>query len=132
MARPEPPTPQSGSTNPPAVTLLHQNFPNPFPTAGSPATCFWFDLHRPGRVRLTIHDVRGTVLRTIVPSAVVDEQMEAGRHGRGAAASPPGCDPRFTWDGTADDGRTLPPGVYLVRLRAGEHESFKRMLFRGR
>lgn len=26
------------------------------------------------------------------------------------------------WDGRTDDGRTVPPGVYFVRLRAGGHE----------
>lgn len=126
------PARQGGDPSLPRVTLLYQNFPNPFPTPASTATCVWFDLHQPSRVRLTIHDIRGTTLRTLVPSPEVGESMPAGRHGRGTSAAPPGCDWRFTWDGTADGGRVLPPGVYLMRLRAGAHESFKRIVFRGR
>lgn len=116
----------------PRLTLLYQNFPNPFPTPLASETCFWFDLHRTSRVRLTIHGIRGNLVRTIVPSAQLTGDLAAGRYGRGAPGAAPACDPRFAWDGRGDDGRVVPPGVYLVRLRTDSHESFKKILFRGR
>jgi hypothetical protein len=116
----------------PTVTLLYQNFPNPFPATRSTTTCIWFDLHQASRVRLTIHDIRGNLVRTIVPSGAVTGDFAAGRYGRGIAGSGESCDARFTWDGRGDDGRTMVQGVYLVRLRTQTHESFKKILFRGR
>ena len=116
----------------PRLTLLYQNFPNPFPTSLASETCLWFDLHRTSRVGLTIHGIRGNLVRTIVPSVQLTGDLAAGRYGRGAPGSASACDPRFAWDGRADDGRVVPPGVYLVRLRTDSHESFKRILFRGR
>ncbi|MEO5817947.1 MAG: hypothetical protein ABIT20_21950, partial [Gemmatimonadaceae bacterium] len=48
-------------------TLLYQNFPNPFPAPSSQSTCFWFDLKTRGKVELTIHDLRGHRVRTMIP-----------------------------------------------------------------
>ena len=57
--------PAAIDTGRPALTLLYQNFPNPFPAAGSGVTCIWFDLNRTTSVSLTIHDVRGNLVRTL-------------------------------------------------------------------
>lgn len=113
----------------PLTTLLYQNFPNPFPTPTSSATCIWFDLHQVGPVRLEIYDLRGHLVRLLLDGSA---PLLEGRYGRGGSGDPSACDPEFSWDGTADDGRTVPPGVYLVRLRAAGVESVRRMLFRGR
>lgn len=115
----------------PPVTLLYQNFPNPFPTPTRDATCIWFDLALPTAATLDILDLRGGVVRRLLPSAVFAGVLPAGRYGRGA----PGgalCDPAFTWDGRSDDGRLLPAGVYLYRLKAGNVTQFKRIVYRGR
>jgi len=116
----------------PLVTLLYQNFPNPFPTTRSGTTCVWFDLHAPARVRLDVYDLRGNLVRSLVPSADVSGDLQAGRYGRAAPASDTGCDPRFTWDGRARDGREVPIGVYLLRLRADGVDAVRKMLYRGR
>ncbi|HJU75470.1 MAG TPA: hypothetical protein VJ717_17130 [Gemmatimonadaceae bacterium] len=115
----------------PRATLLYQNFPNPFPSATSLATCIWFDLHRDSQVRLTIHDIRGNLVRTLIPSASASDRFIAGRYGRGLGGES-GCDGAFAWDGTDNGGRVVPTGVYLVRLRTREFESYKRAVFRGR
>ena len=115
----------------PAVTLLYQNFPNPFPTGTVVATCLWFDLAKPSPVRLEILDVRGNLVRTIVPFAAGSTLFPAGRYGRGSVSTN-GCDSNYSWDGTRADGSTAPAGVYLLRLQADGTESFKRILFRGR
>jgi hypothetical protein len=113
-------------------TLLYQNFPNPFPAASSPTTCFWFDLKNSAQVELTILDLRGHRVKTMIPGRL-PSQLDAGRYGRLHELTSSGCDPSLAWDGTADDGRTVPPGVYLVRLKvAGESESMKKILFLGR
>ncbi|MEO8334052.1 MAG: hypothetical protein ABI664_03715 [bacterium] len=112
-------------------TLLYQNFPNPFPAPSSASTCFWFDLKTRGKVELSIHDLRGHRVRTIIPGALSSE-LDPGRYGRASDLNGTGCDPRLQWDGTADDGRTVPPGVYLLRFKAdGVAETMKKILFLG-
>lgn len=105
----------------PLATLLLQNFPNPFPTAAAPSTCIWFDLRDDAAVRLDLFDLRGNLVRTLIPSALVTGRLPAGRYGRGSVSPSgegSGCDPRFSWNGVATDGRSAPPGVYMLRLVA--------------
>ncbi|MFN8581436.1 MAG: hypothetical protein U0163_10720 [Gemmatimonadaceae bacterium] len=116
----------------PTLTLLYQNFPNPFPSTTSATTCVWFDLHRASTVTLTVLDIRGNLVRTLIPSATVSGGFLPGRYGRGVVGSNNGCDPRFGWDGRADDGAFVPTGVYLIRLRTDYSVQLKRALFRGR
>lgn len=119
---------------PPRTTNLYQNFPNPFPAGGSLATCVWFDLARTADVLIQVLDIRGNVVRTLVPSGEIQSRQPAGRYGRLTGNVPDGfgCDERFTWDGVASDGRTVPAGVYLLRMRADGTEVTRRMLFLGR
>ena len=112
----------------PLTTLLYQNFPNPFPSATSPVTCLWFDVHELGPVKLEIYDLRGHLVRRMLDERIV----LPGRYGRGMAGDPSACDPRFAWDGTAENGRVVPAGVYLARLQAPRTEMVRRILFRGR
>jgi hypothetical protein len=115
----------------PLVTTLFQNFPNPFPQgAAQPSTCIWFDLAEPGPARLDILDVRGLVVRSLVPATGLGPFLQAGRYGRPSPGSS-GCDARLTWDGTTADGATVPAGVYLVKLTAPGGTFFKRIVFRG-
>jgi hypothetical protein len=116
----------------PSVTLLYQNFPNPFPSTTVPSTCIWFDLHRQGRVSLAILDVRGHEVRRLAPADEVPAELPAGRYGRGVPGNAGSCDPRFAWDGRTSDGRTVPSGLYLVHLEANGVSEYKKMLFRGR
>lgn len=118
-------------TGRPAVTLLYQNFPNPFPTIESRTTCIWFDLNRSAAVKLTVHDIRGNLVRQLLPSASSPPVFPPGRYGRASPSSGTGCDPTLTWDGHADDGTVVPRGVYLIRLRAGGTESIKKAVFQG-
>jgi hypothetical protein len=119
---------------PPPTTTLYQNFPNPFPAAGGLTTCVWFDLARASDVHIQVLDIRGNVVRTLIPSASMHASQAAGRYGRASGNLPEGfgCEERLTWDGTASDGRTVPAGVYLLRMRADATEVTRRMLFLGR
>ena len=115
----------------PPATLLYQNFPNPFPTPASPATCIWFDLAQPGEITLEILNLRGGVVRRLIPGSDFPAFLPAGRYGRGNTGTGL-CDPRLTWDGRADDGAWLPAGVYLYKLKFGGVIQFKRIVYRGR
>jgi hypothetical protein len=118
-------------TGRPAITLLYQNFPNPFPTAASRVTCIWFDLNRTTSVSLTVHDVRGNLVRRLLPNASTPQFLQPGRYGRAAPSSGTGCDPALSWDGTSADGKVVPRGVYLIRLTAGGTQSVKKAVFQG-
>lgn len=83
---------------PPKPTTLYQNFPNPF----NPATRIAFYLDAAGPVNLSIFDVRGARVRTLVA-----RELAAGRHVE-------------TWDGRSDAGARVVSGVYYYRLAAGK------------
>lgn len=84
----------------PAATRLAAPYPNPF--RGDAA--LRFDLARPGEVTLEVYDVLGARVRTLANGT-----WAAGRHS-------------LSWDGRDDDGRAVSPGMYLVRLRAGDYD----------
>jgi hypothetical protein len=90
----------------PAVTYLAQNAPNPF----NPATAIPFGLAAPGRVTLSIYDVSGRLIRTLV-----DETRSAGLY-------------RETWNGRNEGGRSVASGIYFYRLRAGTFNETKKMV----
>ncbi len=118
----------------PTTTIFYQNFPNPFPSATAFATCFWFDIGEPGgQVAIDVLDVRGNFIRSIMNPADAAFSFPPGRYGRGAPGGGSNCDNRFVWDGTGSDGRTVAPGVYLLRFRVGkEPPIFRKALFRPR
>lgn len=118
----------------PLTNLLYQNFPNPFPSAVSFATCIWFDVAEPGaRVAMDVTDIRGNLVRTLIPGGDGQRDFLPGRYGQGVPGLGSSCDNRFVWDGTGNDGRTVAPGVYLLRFQTGRQPpTFRRMLFLGR
>ncbi|MAT39940.1 MAG: hypothetical protein CL946_10090 [Ectothiorhodospiraceae bacterium] len=81
----------------PSDASLEQNYPNPF----SASTSVTFTLDRDAEITLTIHDALGRKVRTLA-----SERVERGKH-------------TYTWDGTSDEGKTLPPGMYMYTLRTG-------------
>ena len=85
----------SAAPVPGAATALHGNRPNPF----NPATVFRFTLAEDARVRLTVYDVRGRRVRT-----VLDGPLTAGAHDT------------HRWDGRDDRGRAATSGTYFYRL----------------
>lgn len=72
--------------------------PNPF----NPRTTVTFALAQPQRVSLTIHDVAGRLIRTLIAG----ETLPAGEQA-------------WTWSGVDDRGRPVPSGVYRGRVQAG-------------
>ena len=96
----------AGDDGAPTATRLLAAWPNPF----NPATRVAFDLARPGRARLSIHDAAGRLVRVLA-----DEDLPAGRHER-------------AWDGRDGTGRPLASGLYLCRLVTPGHASAQRLL----
>lgn len=84
--------------------------PNPF----NPQTTVKYTLVRPDLITLRAFDLRGRLVRSLLPSA----QQGAGPH-------------ELTWDGLDDSGTALPSGAYLLRLEAGaEARSLRVVLIR--
>jgi hypothetical protein len=124
----------SGSGEPaPPITLLFQNFPNPFPNAtiGQSSTCIWFDLATGGKVRLDILDLRGHLVKNVVPGSTFGPEIPAGRYGRPTPSATTGCNPDFVWDGSTNRGSRVPRGIYLVKLETPDGTYFKRIVFLG-
>jgi hypothetical protein len=111
------------SDSAPTVTLLYQNFPNPFGQGmRSDRTSIWFDLAHSSKVRLTIYDIRQRMVRRLVPGLLTDATLIAGVYGR---------DGTLTWDGKDDAGRVVPPGVYVVVFEGDGTRASIKILFKG-
>jgi serine protease AprX len=80
-------------------TALLPNVPNPF----NPRTDLHFELKAPGVPSLTVYDLRGRMVRELLDGSL----HPAGHH-------------TAVWDGRHQDGREASTGVYMVRLRAGD------------
>ncbi|MYF92071.1 MAG: T9SS type A sorting domain-containing protein [Gemmatimonadetes bacterium] len=91
----------------PEAFALADNFPNPF----NPTTTIQYALPRAADVELTVYNVVGQPVRTLVA-----EHQSAGRYA-------------VEWDATDDRGHSLSAGMYLYRLQAGgEFLKVKKML----
>lgn len=88
----------------PEVPRLGQNFPNPF----NPGTTIRFGLPASMRVRLSIYDVRGRHVVTLVDGV---------REGEDAV----------TWDGTDAAGNPMASGTYIYTLHTAEGSESRRL-----
>jgi hypothetical protein len=88
-----------------AVLRLYPSQPNPF----NPQTTVKYDLPESGPVRLSVFDVAGRLVRTLV-----DDTMPPGSH-------------EAVWDGTDSSGRAVGSGSYLARLEFGGKVEVVRM-----
>lgn len=86
---------------------LLSNYPNPF----NPVTTIRYALERDAQIRLTVHDVSGRHVRTLVSGF-----QTAGSH-------------TVRWHGTSNDGAPMPSGVYIYRLQTadGTHNMSRRL-----
>jgi hypothetical protein len=121
------------SSEAPPATVLFQNFPNPFPNfeLGLINTRIWFNLAARSTVELTVHDLRGRLLRTLIPAGpgCSIQVLEPGMYGRaGSAVGDSECI-RTVWDGRDQAGEYLPRGVYVLRLLANGKPLYRRMLY---
>ena len=90
----------------PDVFALHQNYPNPF----NPVTTLRYDLPEDAMVNITIYDMIGRVVKTMVNS-----QQNAGFKS-------------VRWDATNNAGSPVSAGLYLYMIQAGEFRQTKKMV----
>ncbi len=90
----------------PQQLKLHIAHPNP----SNPSTTIRFELPEATHVRLSVHDVMGRVVRTLI-----DTGLQQDFHS-------------VVWDGRDDSGQSVASGVYVYRLTAGKETLTKKML----
>ena len=97
-AEPEPFTPEEFS--------LRQNYPNPF----NPVTTLRYDLPENGHVTITIYDMLGREVKTLI-----NQTQDAGYRS-------------IIWNATNDYDKPVSAGIYLYQIQAGEYISTKKMV----
>ena len=90
----------------PDVFALHQNYPNPF----NPVTTLRYDLPEDAMVNITIYDMMGRQVSTLVSS-----QQTAGYKS-------------VKWNATNNKGSPVSAGLYLYTIQAGEFRQTKKMV----
>lgn len=86
--------------------ILLPNIPNPF----NPQTTIRYEVGEAAPVEITIYNIQGRAVRTLVREA-----KPTGRY-------------EVVWDGRDDRGRPVGSGVYLYRLQIGSYGSVKKMV----
>ena len=90
----------------PMTYAIHQNYPNPF----NPVTTLRYDLPEDALVNITIYDMVGRVVKTLI-----NDQQTAGYRS-------------LQWNATNDAGLPLSAGIYLYMIQAGELRQTKKMV----
>jgi hypothetical protein len=88
------------------VTRLKQNRPNPF----NPLTEIQYSLASEGRTELSIYNVSGRLVRTLVASP-----QPVGEY-------------QVIWNGRDNQGRSVASGVYVYRLKTADFEESRRLV----
>ena len=102
----EPSLSLTGSRLFPKNFTLHQNYPNPF----NPVTTLWYDLPEQAHVNITIYNMLGRQIKTII-----NENQDAGYKS-------------LQWNATNDYGKPVSAGIYLYQIQAGEYISTKKLV----
>jgi len=90
----------------PITFVLYQNYPNPF----NPLTQIRYDLREDALVKITIYDMMGRVVRTLV-----NKQQNAGYKS-------------IRWDATNNAGSAVSAGLYLYMIQAGDFRHTRKMV----
>jgi hypothetical protein len=90
----------------PVEFALRQNYPNPF----NPITTLRYDLPEQTHVNITVYDMLGRKVRTIL-----NQQQDPGYKS-------------LIWNATNDYGKPVSAGIYLYQIQAGEYMQTKKMV----
>ncbi|UCE65425.1 MAG: S8 family serine peptidase, partial [Candidatus Zixiibacteriota bacterium] len=92
--------------NIPASFALDQNYPNPF----NPGTEIGFALPEKSDVNLTIYDLLGRRVRTLISA-----ELDAGYH-------------TIAWNGDDSSGKSVSSGIYFYKIEAGDFRMTRKMI----
>jgi len=90
----------------PTEFALENNYPNPF----NPTTTIKYQLPKDVRVNVTIYNIQGQVVRSLV-----NEDQKAGYY-------------TIQWDGRSEAGVSVASGIYIYRINAGSFATAKKMV----
>ena len=90
----------------PESYTLSQNYPNPF----NPSTTISFSIPEDGNVNLSIYDITGRLVYTLL-----NENIQSGSH-------------EFTWDGVDMYGLNVSGGMYIYTLESKDVSISKKMM----
>jgi flagellar hook assembly protein FlgD len=90
----------------PEAYTLHQNYPNPF----NPTTQIRYDLPENSYVSITIYDLMGKRVKTLVNS-----KQDAGYRS-------------IHWNATNEFGQPVSAGMYIYTIQAGEFRKTRKMV----
>ena len=96
----------TNATKYPETFKLSQNYPNPF----NPVTSLRYDLPEDGLVNITVYDMMGRVVKTLVNSS-----QNAGYKS-------------VQWNATNDRNEPISAGLYLYTIQAGGFRQTKKMV----
>ena len=85
---------------------LYNNYPNPF----NPTTNIEFVIPEQEFVKITVFDILGNEVKTLV-----NQSMEPGQYS-------------ITWDSRNDKGRLLSSGIFFYTIQAGQFNQTKKMI----
>ena len=91
----------------PTEFSLGNNYPNPF----NPVTNITYGLPEDMRVMITVYDIKGRVVKTLV-----DSRQSAGHNS-------------IFWNGTNDFGAPVSTGLYFYRIQSSNFSQTKKMIF---
>lgn len=91
----------------PKEFALAQNYPNPF----NPTTTIKYQMPEDAQVNLTIYNMLGQVVKTLV-----SEQQTAGYY-------------TIQWSGVNEQGQPVPTGIYIYQMRAGAFTKTVKMAY---
>ena len=90
----------------PQVYSLHQNYPNPF----NPVTSIYFDVPKAGNVNISIYDMLGRKIKTLV-----NENLNPGFL-------------NIQWNATNELSQPVSAGVYIYTIEAGNFRQTRKMI----
>ena len=91
-------------TSPPEF-CLHPNYPNPF----NPMTNITYDLLEEGHVELSVYNIKGEKVSTLI-----NELQNAGSY-------------KFVWKGVGQYGERLPSGIYFIKIVCDNYIEMRKM-----
>jgi flagellar hook assembly protein FlgD len=91
----------------PSTYSLNQNYPNPF----NPTTNIQYGIAKEGLVTLTIYNIMGQEVKTLV-----NTNQNGGTY-------------KVAWNGLDNHNRMVPNGVYIYRIISDNFVKSKKMIF---